>query len=763
MASERSQSTPRGESSVQSVVNIVRGILPRPRFSRRNSHLRTPTLGNPVPSPTIVGSPPATPKPQPSLDRACSCRKESDEKNKRGGPPSPGAPGTCTCRLKGDEMLSRSDSGIAINIPTRRSPLRMASSYGVRERFSTGNRSRVKSEKRGRMYFTREAKLPKMCVPLSEISWRPDGSLYFSKRATKIIREMIPADEPAGLPGPKRPVEELVARQSSRRFQRWLKVAIRRIKNRNRGWDQRHRNLGKDYLLPKWGERRPKVKISLWIEKICINEDFVDWKDDHLTIYGRSVMRVLQSATIVIDKNHDILKDSYALSSWPKHGKIAVKKEGGDFDILMNHLQRGRRIWVCRTKSRKSVVDIPRTEKLWDARTLVFDSHRHVGAHMPLIRICQGDEPDNWTAAEKSRARMARDRLAGSLQELVERGNELECDGFLEMTTQLESIIRKGMDERAQTYRDDPCGRCRHNITFASPRMRMFSLEDDCVRELPSHDTGSPDVENPEAGYLDLDDSDVDAPVKNTLLERMGPDRYSRFVDLDPKRKNKKICFRDCHTKACTKGCSIDPNKIRRSWFKRALNLKPDPVKEKKPDIYLPKSRPLIRSRPCPPGWEMQYYSSIECNKQSWKGFRCTIDRCPKSYPGCPHADFVKPGQSSKGDNDLFKEHHRTEGLICWKDMPIIPFIEDKKLSHEENKRMYKSYKEDLQKMFEEFRNTPALLPPAPCQKPRRSKKQPRKVSSASTITPAKFREASRSNDTIKASSVETIKAPIPE
>ncbi|KAG4435281.1 hypothetical protein IFR05_009241 [Cadophora sp. M221] len=762
MASERSQSPPRRQISVQRVGPTAGGSLSRSGFVRRNGHLRTPTLGNPVPSPTVMGSPPPTPTSQqkPNVDRACSCRIQWDEKNKRGGPPSPGAAGLCTCEIKGAEGPRRSDSGIDMKIRTSGSS-RLAALFGMREWPPTGNGPRIKRKEEREMHSTR-VRLPKMCVPLSEVSWRSDGSLHFSKKATKKIREMMPANKPAGVLNPRPPVKDLKTRQSSRPFKKWMKKAFRRIKNptRNRDRDQdrkqRFKNLGKRYLLPNWGEKRPKVKIGLWIARIKLRQDYVDWNDDCLTIHGKSAMRVLQRAAIVIDKDHGILQDNYALSSWPKRGKITVKKEGADFDILINHLQRGRRIWVSRTKNRKSVIDIPRTERLWDARTLAYASHYHTSAHMPLIRICQGYEPKSWSATTRSGPKMARGKMAGALQELSEkRREEAKCDGFLEMTTQLERIIRKGMDE------DIPCARCRHNRIFTNPRMRRSSLEDDCVRELPAWDTAS---ENPEAVCFDQDDPGLDSDGMDILAKKNlpGPNRY---VDRDPKRKNKKTCFRDCYSKACTKKCGIDPNKIQKSWFWRTPKSKPEPpAEEKKPDIDISKPRQLIRTRPCTAGWEVHYYSSIECNEPSWEGFRCTVKECPKSYPGCPHAEFVKPGQSSKGANDLFKEHHRSEGLICWKDLPRIPFKENKDLSGEENKRLRMAYEENLRRTYEEFRNTPAPpSPPAEPAKPRRSKNQPRKVTptSSSTLTPARDGDESDSDDTIKTSSVKTIKGQI--
>ncbi|KAH7319160.1 hypothetical protein BKA65DRAFT_569356 [Rhexocercosporidium sp. MPI-PUGE-AT-0058] len=436
---------------------------------------------------------------------------------------------------------------------------------------------------------------------------------------------------------------------------------------------------------------------------MCIDEDCMDWNDDCLTIYGYSAAR-----------------NTYALSSWPKPGKIAIKKEGGDFDILVNRLQRGRLIWVCQAKSGKpSAIDISRTEKLWDARTLVFDSHQHSSAHMPLPRICQGKKPDDWSAGEKSGAMMVRGRMTHALQKLVEEG---EYGGWLEMTMQLEGIIRKGMAKKAETYRDEHCDRCRHKTTFWSTKMLECSLEEDYARELAFSDVSVLDLD-PE----DLDLVDMDAAATYSLLRKLGPDRYSGFVDYDPKRKNKKICFRSCHVKACTAQCSIDLNKIRKSWFKRAPKSKPEPVKEEQPAIFKLKPRRLIRTRPCPPGWEIHSYFSAECNRQSWNSFRCTDDRCPKSYPGCPHA-FIKPGRSSKGDNDPFKAFHSTEGLIYWKDLFIPSFGENEDWTDNERRRKYNAYKENREKIYEQFRNTPAppvnntSSPKVPCTNQRQSK-----------------------------------------
>ncbi|KAH7319159.1 hypothetical protein BKA65DRAFT_95957 [Rhexocercosporidium sp. MPI-PUGE-AT-0058] len=234
MASQRSQSPSGGQNSMQHALKSAGAALPRPSFSRLNAHYRTPTLVNPALSPPVV----ATLPPQPSLRSKCFCRDS---------PPPSGVVRCCPCGAKKNKIPCPSGSGTSICTSTSGSSSWMASSCGMRKKFSTRQVLWMLTESEKKL--TRLVEFQEMFVPLPEMSWRRDESLHFSKSATDIIKRMMPEDKPAGILGPLWPVDVPVPSQSPSSLSRRTNI-LRRMKHGKQDQNRIHKNPREDYLLP---------------------------------------------------------------------------------------------------------------------------------------------------------------------------------------------------------------------------------------------------------------------------------------------------------------------------------------------------------------------------------------------------------------------------------------------------------------------------------------------------------------------------------
>jgi len=354
-------------------------------------------------------------------------------------------------------------------------------------------------------------------------------------------------------------------------------------------------------------------------------------------------MKILAMSSMVIDKDHYILTSISSLGMWPVPGEIRTKEENGDFDLLMNHLQHGKGVWVSRVKGSISIIDIHLTEKLWDARALAFAPHDRCDAHSKLTNFCFKNDLLPVPTVREDGPVMAQGRLAGALQELFERGDEKECEGWLEMKTQLERIIRKRMAERNEADYHETCDRCR--LIGPPNSQRESSLQGDILLRTPP----------------EMDETAIRAyPTRDDFM----------IVDYHTKRKGKGRCFRGCTKSACTFACGVDPSK---AWYKSMSPLKymtkclfvseSDSKSRSEAESQgisdedtsdaksREKSHNAVRSSTrhlpyWPHNWEIKCNDSKKCNDPKWKGFKCpyTETTCPGTFPECPHVIYQKPG-----------------------------------------------------------------------------------------------------------------------
>ncbi|KAH7391249.1 hypothetical protein BKA64DRAFT_644557 [Cadophora sp. MPI-SDFR-AT-0126] len=473
---------------------------------------------------------------------------------------------------------------------------------------------------------------PAMCAPPSQMSWRQEKSqitrkkadgtfqfikkaiatLHFEKKATKLMKQMVHDAE--GARNAELAEQDLTFNDSQpRRRSSHQAPTITRL--RTQGQDQSyntdeqprrrslllptflrcnsqdqaqsHDRLGEDYHFPKWGMKRPRVDASLWIPELHLSKDDLNWDEPGgLKIKGNSAMTILVRSSMVIDKDNFIFRSMTTLSKWPDYRQIAAKEENGDFDVLMNLLQRGRCVWVSRKKGRKSIIDIPLSENLWDARTLVFASHNASDGHNLLGSFC--DEVDflaNPDVQEGSPI-MVRGRLGGALQELVEICEEKDS-------------IRANLNKKNHSMLAGSDAKGKGKATcFRGCKKRAYTT--DCG---------------------------------------VGPKKpwYTSLSTF--KYKAKGLFTSESESKSEFEFESESEHEESES----------SPDSDSADDMGNEEPRPLAARLPAPQSWKMHFNHFVECNDPNWTDFKCSRIKAgyPGTFLECHHALFKKCRESS--------------------------------------------------------------------------------------------------------------------
>jgi hypothetical protein len=262
--------------------------------------------------------------------------------------------------------------------------------------------------------------VPELNCPLEHVKHRSDGCLEFSKEVTELYeaRVILEAVQPGESEKEKASKCSLLYKKNDFTKKDGLKRA-QNISNLHKSIQESWMFAGGfspaptlDSIIVK-GETsllsRPQIRIQ-YSESIVTVED-LDWdnKREKLVCRQNISQKMIAGACLWIDNEHPILLDFERLSEQP--GQEPALHENGNNDILRNHLNKRRWVWIMRRCKGKTVIDIQRTEEFYDAR-LAFFEH---GIDWMLRSFCQRRQ---WTQRQTDKLATTRS-IRGKLEQLM--------------------------------------------------------------------------------------------------------------------------------------------------------------------------------------------------------------------------------------------------------------------------------------------------------------------------------------------------------
>ncbi|CZT46998.1 uncharacterized protein RSE6_07519 [Rhynchosporium secalis] len=219
--------------------------------------------------------------------------------------------------------------------------------------------------------------------------------------------------------------------------------------------------------------------------RVCRKCLHTNWKGTgQLRIEQHCARKIIEKMELHMDRDDSIFLNTPLWSSYPEPGHMPIK-ENNDFDILTNHIQHGRHVWVTEVQTHfgfelknRSILNTRHTQDLWRARTLVYAPHDDPKAHDPLIKFCQGDGPI-WSKVLGISSLLKSDVLQSTMAGRIEGCSEAERQAWLEVKWHLPYIVRHSVAHKSDDNYREICEKCRiPSGVFKAPDTCKSNFED---------------------------------------------------------------------------------------------------------------------------------------------------------------------------------------------------------------------------------------------------------------------------------------------